>query len=312
MTDLITIHEPAHIELASRLRRDINKASATMDDDQARFFVDQYYAIQNYRIVTSNQIRSATTLDPDEEDSEEEEEELLDVHGNPRKKSSKKVIEPHELIAWLSTNMVGLENDIRRILDKYSSSKPAGVWAKDQYGIGPVIAAGLLAHIPIERTPTPSALWRYAGYDPTSIWLSKTRRPWNARLKVLCWKAGQSFMKLNKKDDCFYGKIYVERKLFEQHRNDSGQNKDKAADQLLAKKYGKATVAYKHLSSGKLPPGQIDARARRYAVKIFLAHYWVVLYESTYNKPAPHKCYAIDKMAAHTHYLEIPDWTHPE
>ncbi len=35
---------------------------------------------------------------------------------------------------------------------------------------------------------------------------------------------------------------------------------------------GKSTEAYGHYSTGHLPPAPIDARARRWTVKLFLAH----------------------------------------
>lgn len=54
------------------------------------------------------------------------------------------------------------------------------------HGIGPVISAGLLAHIDIHRAVTVGHIWRFAGLDPSVKWLKKTKRPWNAGLKVLC------------------------------------------------------------------------------------------------------------------------------
>ena len=40
-------------------------------------------------------------------------------------------------------------------------------------GIGPVIAAGLLANIDIKQAPTVGHIWRFAGLDPTNKWIGK-------------------------------------------------------------------------------------------------------------------------------------------
>jgi hypothetical protein len=50
---------------------------------------------------------------------------------------------------------------------------------------------------------------------------------------------------------------------------------------------GKSTEAFKHYSAGRLPPGQIDARARRYAVKLFLSHLHEVWYKAHFGKAPP-------------------------
>ena len=156
---------------------------------------------------------------------------------------------------------------------------------RETVGIGPVISAGLLAHIDIEKAPTVGHIWRFAGLDPTVKWEKGKKRPWNAGLKTLCWKAGQSFMKLSGREDCYYGGVYRERKAYEIVRNDRGDNTTLAVQLVL--KVGKTTEAHKHLSTGKLPPGQIDARARRYAVKLFLSHLHAEWYRRHFHKEPP-------------------------
>ncbi len=136
-----------------------------------------------------------------------------------------------------------------------------------------MLAAGLLAHIDIRIAETASNIWSYAGLNPNQKWEKGEKRPWNAGLRTLCWKLGQSFMKVSNREDATYGRHYRDRKTYEIERNDSGGNAEAAARILAEKKWGKATEAFKHLSAGKLPPAQIDARARRYAVKLFLAHF---------------------------------------
>ena len=257
-----------------RLTKDLAKAAITLSDDEARFLVDAYYLMQENRKRSDNQVRSMSA-------------------------------EPHTVIAWLAEQSDNLENQIKRALDKYSDGKSVGVWMKSIYGIGPVIAAGLLAHIDIKKAVTAGHIWRFAGLDPTMVWNKGEKRPWNASLKTLCWKIGQSFMKFSNEDDCFYGKLYRERKKYEIYRNESGSNSEEAAAILTRKKIGKTTDAYRHLSGGKLPPAQIDARARRYAVKMFLSHLQQVWWFLE-NGQMPPKPYAINKLG-HAHYIPPPN-----
>ena len=255
-----------------RLTKDLKNAAITLSSREARYLVDSYYMMQEQRKRSANQV--------------------LSMEG----------AEPHALLSWFLEQTTTLENQIKRALDAYTSSHMMGTWMREIYGIGPVISAGLLAHIDIEQAPTAGHIWRYAGLDPTSKWLAGEKRPWNAQLKVICWKAGQSFMKFSKKEQCRYGHLYLERKAYEIARNDSGGNTEVAAKLLTEKKWSKGTEAYKSLIIGKLPPGQIDARARRYAVKIFISHLQAEWYRRHFKKepPAP---YAI-AILGHAHMIE--------
>lgn len=251
----------ANVDSVKRLSKDLAAAAATLSDDEARFLVDAYYMMQDDRKRAHNQVRALGES-----------------------------AEPHAVIAWLAQQSETLEDQIKRALDKYTQAHQMGAWMREIVGIGPVISAGLLAHIDIERAPTVGHIWRFAGLDPTLKWNKGERRPWNAQLKVLCWKAGQSFMKFSGRDDCYYGKVYRERKEYEIARNDRGDNADIAARALTEKKIGKDTDAFGHLTAGKLPPAQIDARARRYAVKLFLSHMWEAWYRMHHGTepPAPY------------------------
>jgi len=263
------------LEPVVRLNRDLTQAAKIMSDDEARYLVDAYYIMQEDRKRSGNQINS--------------------MEG-----------EPSSVINWLSEQSSVLEDQIKRALDKYTNSKPIGQWMRDQYGIGPVISAGLIAHININKAITVSHIWRFAGLDPTQKWEKGQKRPWNAKLKTLCWKVGQSFMKFSNQDDCFYGKIYRDRKAYEIARNDSGANKELALE--LSAKFKKTTEAYKHLIDGKLPPAQLDARARRYAVKMFLSHLQTVWWWLEHGN-LPEKPFAFN-LAGHSHYVfppHIPD-----
>jgi hypothetical protein len=237
--------------------------------------VDAYYLMQDNRITAANQIRALTASD-----------------------------EPHEIIDWLFAQNEVLESQIKRALDKWGDSQELGVWAKSIHGIGPVIAAGLLAHIDIEKAPTVGHIWAFAGLDPTRKWGKGEKRPHNAKLKTLCWKIGESFVKVSGNPEAYYGEVYRQRKEYEQKRNDAGECAEQAKEILAQKKFGKDTEAFGHLTAGHLPPAQIHARAKRYAVKLFLAHYHDTAYKLHYKKDPPLP-YAIAHLG-HAHIRPAP------
>ena len=258
-----------------RIKRDMRAAARTLSDQEARFLVDYYYICQEDRKRAFNQERALTESD-----------------------------EPHDIITWFANQASYLEKTVKSVLDVYTQGHVMGAWMRQTVGIGPIISAGMLAHIDIEKAPTVGHIWRFAGLDPTSHWEKGKKRPYNASLKTLCWKAGDSFRKFSgpKTPFCFYGEIYKERKAYEIERNERLGNPRDVAKAL--EKVGKNTEAYQYLIEGKLPPGQIDARARRYAVKLFLSHLHGAWYEEHFRRPPPLP-YPIAHMG-HAHMIESP------
>jgi len=233
-------HAPAIV----RLTRDLAQAARTMGPKEARFLVDAYYTSQENRKRAANQARALQTSEQPE---------------------------PHVLIDWLFSQSKILEAQIKRALDQYTQEHVMGSWMREIVGIGPVISAGILAHLETPR-PTAGRIYAFAGLaaDGQKPWSRNEKRPYNTQLKTLCWHPGQSFMKLSNRDDCFYGRLYRERKAFEQRMSDEGKRAETAKEWLP--RVGAKTEAFKHYSAGRLPPSQIDGRARRWAVKLFLSH----------------------------------------
>jgi len=265
------------LESVNRLTRDIRNAAITLSAREARWLVDSYYGLQEDRIRADHQLRA------------------LDQNA-----------EPHDVMNWLSGQRETLEKQIARALDAYSGGHPVGLWMRSIHGIGPIIAAGLLAHIDIKMAPTAGHIWRFAGLDPTVKWEPKTKRPWNASLKRLCWIVGESFVKVSGNENALYGQLYKERKAIEERKNLAGDFADQAAAALVAKKWDKSTDAFKHYTAGRLPPARIHLRAKRWAVKLFLSHLQAIWWEhATGTKPpAP---YAMT-LAKHTHFIPPPNW----
>lgn len=257
-----------------RLSKDLKRASETLNTMEARYLVDTYYQIQDFRKATANQCRSMGE-------------------------------EPHETLTHFQEQFEGIENDIKKALDVYTNSNAVGKWCKSIAGIGPVITAGLLAYIDIEKAPTVGHIWSFAGLDPAREWKKGEKRPFNAGLKTLCWKIGQSFVKVSNNDKDVYGHIYKARKEYEQRKNEAGEYADQAKAKLEKYNIGKSTEAYKYYSEGKLPPAHIQQRAERYAVKIFLSHLHYVMYKERYGVE-PSKPFAIS-ILGHAHEIKVPN-----
>lgn len=258
----------------TKLTKDLRQAAVTMGQDEVRFLVDDYYAMQRARIRAAGQVRSMQA-------------------------------EPHETLAFLTDQTDRLEGYMKLALQAYVEAQPIGRWLMGIVGIGPVISAGLLAHIDIAKCPTVGHIWAFAGFDPTRKWLPKTKRPYNATFKMLCaYKAGESFVKNSNRPGCFYGQLYKTRKEQEILKNNAGGFAVQAQQALANKNFDKKTDAYKAYVSGKLPPAHIHARARRYAVKLFLAHLHEEMYVRHYGK-APPLPYPIAHMG-HVHKVENP------
>jgi len=253
------------------LAADLREAAKALSLNEIRYLVDTYYLMQDQRKRSSNQVRDLS-----------------------------KAGEPCQFIAWTVNQFHELEKTVAKVLDYWTRDSELGTWCRGIVGIGPVITAGLMSHISLSHwscfhtknnhakkactpeTPcgpecvhvvvaTAGHIWRYAGLDPTVEWRAKEKRPWNAALKTLCWKIGESFVKVSNHPESLYGRLYLERKAQETSRNDNLEYRDQAVEKLKKFNIGKNTDAYKYYSIGKLPPGHIHARAKRYAVKIFLS-----------------------------------------
>lgn len=272
-------------KLEFMLSKDMRRAASALKPDDVRYLVDLYYQLQLHRISSANAVRSAEG-------------------------------EPNALLAWYAEKMRKLESQIPPTMKIYAADRRDGRWLLSVHGIGPVLAAGLLAHFDITKAETAGHFWSFAGYNPEMVWKKGERRPFSARVKVLCWKCGESFKKLRgKMEDAggnlktgdalkraiaaseadVYGKLYASRKDYEIMRNERGDHKG-----YNLRTAGKTTVV------DKLPPFIIEARAKRWAVKLFLAHLHHVMYEVHLGKRPP-KPYILTR-GDHAHFMGPPGW----
>lgn len=242
----------------------IDTAAAALTTGEARFLVNAYYETRDRRKAAASQ--TAPIAD------------------------------------WLGECHRAEEEQIRRTLESWTETIPAARWAKGI--VGPVIAAGLAAHIEISRCPTVGRIWRFAGLDPTQVWVKGKKCPWNAALKALCWRIGEAFARWPSDQAHFYAGLYRQRKAQEEAANEAGKFARQAAAKLqLAGANDEERRCYEQ---GKLPPAHIEARARRWTVKLFLAHYHHVAWTlATGREPA--RPYVIS-ILGHADFIKPPNF----
>lgn len=255
--------------LTGVLRRDLDKLA--IGESEVRTLVNTYYELQDYRKSLDSQTKELSKRD-----------------------------DPCAVVDYLGDVMTILEKCVIPRFRRYARENPLGQWCLNRKGIGPVLSAGLLAHIDLAQAPTHGSLWRFAGLDPSVTWERGEKRPWNAELKTLCWKIGESFVKVCGADDAFYGVLYRERKEIEVSRNEAGENEDAALQKAQELPHHKQVATYK---KGKLPDGHVHARAKRWVVKMFLSHYHTVGFRlKGWEPPTP---YPVEHQG-HAHVIEPP------
>lgn len=235
--------------------------------------VSMYYQIQSNRIKMGNQL-SALERDDANADS-------------------------LKIMNFFTEQLATSEANIQTFLNVWTDRDPVGVWMKAQYGIGPVIAAGISANFDVAKAKSAGGFWHYIGWDGKTPPRKKgVKCTFNPKARVLAWKAGNSFKMGYKKEECYYGQLYARKKDEYIRRNETGGFAETAAKELAEKKFtDKATI--EKLKSGKILDAHIDAMALRFAAKMFLSHVFDVMYIMTYGQ-APPMPYVVDHLG-HVH-----------
>jgi hypothetical protein len=147
-------------------------------------------------------------------------------------------------------------------------------------GIGPLLAAKIVALIDIHESPHVSSLWRFAGYGVSE---GKADRPisgqplvYNQRLKSMMFVIGQSLLKTRSP----YAAIYYEAKEYYENNRDWSK-------------------LHRHLA------------AMRKMIKLYLSHLWIIWRELEglpVNMP-----WILEKESnVHTHYISPQEMGWPE
>jgi|HubBroStandDraft_6_1064221.scaffolds.fasta_scaffold127513_2 hypothetical protein len=252
--------------------KEIVLEAAKLNNAEARFLVSNYYDAQDARKREDMQLRH--------------------LGDNAEQHSTR-------LLEWTANANAEIEKAVLRALGKFAEASPVGRWMLAQHGVGPVIAAGILAHIDIEQAPTAGHIWSFAGLNPERKWMKGEKRPYNAALKQLTFHIGECFKRSSGSPDSIYGRLYQQRKAYVVAKNERGDNAERAKTFRTNSKEVRAVLA-----TGKLPAGNLDRQAANYAAKIFLSHVHALMFWTRYGK-APPKPFAIGIMG-HAHEIEIP------
>lgn len=266
-------------EFLERLTKDMKNYIVTMSKSEAQQLVHLYYSMQGERIANANRSRQ------------------LAEEGHS-----------HTIFEALASLSAHSEHLVKQALLHYTNNNEICQWMRSNLGIGPVISAGFISALDITKTATAGGFHRYCGLVEGQKRKKGQKLDFNPDMKRLCWLLGKSFVFVSKNPKAYYGNLYRERKEWETVNNQNLKYADKAKEVLENYKItDEATLAT--LNSGMLTKQHIDARARRYAVKLFLSHLHHVMYVEHYQKEPPLP-YAIAHLD-HVHYLKVPNMEPP-
>lgn len=304
-------------ESVSRLSRDLRVAAATMSDTQARYMVDAYYLMQEDRKRTRGQERALG--------SDAEPHSVITWLAGQSEILEAQIV--RALDSYTQNHMMGdYMRGIFGVGPVISSGLLAHLYMGDWCSVCHAhdeeacdkrqktarLKIPMHDFTPVFSCPTVGHWWSYAGIagDNQKPWEKGQKRPWNAELKTILWRLGDVLVKFSNNEKCYYGKIYRERKEYEVKRNESGGNMIKANERLQKDlefertHKGRKAKEKEYHEQGKLSPGHLDLRARRYAVKLLLAHLHGVWYERVTGQKPPMP-YPIAYLG-HAHYIPPP------
>jgi len=246
--------------------RDALKNSGNASPEYMTILSRTFYAIQKQRIEAGNRI----AMNIRDAKLTEEEAELLNAH------------------------MGGELKDIEKSIEKDIASALKGVpiysqWFKNVTGIGPVIAGGMIGEISdISRFDHISNLWSWSGFgihNGKADRLTKGQKAnWNPNMKVLGWKAGQSFIKVGG-----YFRLQYEQFKREEIAKNIGWFAPLEPKELVGYKFGDtnitsdtvkgfiktAKIAGHHEICVCRSDGHVNSRAIRRTIKLFLGLTWM-------------------------------------
>jgi hypothetical protein len=268
------VNKPRALKIKELSKDERVLLASNLSNPAARFLVANYYDAQEARKRNVMQLRHI---------GEKAEREL------------------EKLLHWTAQANSEMESMVVKAMTAYAESHPVGRWMLSLYGVGPILAAGFLAHLDVTQTETAGGFWAFAGLaGGTQKWERGQKRPWNAQVKQLCYHFGECIKRTSNHPDSFYGKFYRERKELLVKRNDSGAFAERAKVYTT-----NSADVKKTLKQGKLPDGNLDRQACNITAKMFLSHLHAVMYWTHYGK-APPKPFAISVLG-HAHEIAVPN-----
>lgn len=331
------------LEGLAALSKDVKKSAAFIDDEQLRIIIDSYYQAQHNRITTQNQIRAVEQgydeaenlpammwLLANYDNTENQIKKMIEAYTDAVPvckwaKSIKGIGPMFAAILWDAINIeecnhanqfltyaglndnnipwLGKEKAEQYVNDAYEC---CGLKKTDPINDNVIIYlcaktgrkfASILKGFESHKEKTPGSS------DRVILIKYLSKPPYNKDLKSTCFLIGEAFCKVSNRGS-LYGRLYRERRAWELQRNEEGAYREQAERLLKEKNYDKSTPTYKCLIQGKLSPGHINQRAKRWATKIFLTHFFEACYIYKHGAGSkPPVIYPIAFMG-HTDYIE--------
>lgn len=142
----------AEVEGFAKISKDIKKDVVNLSLVDMRNLVDIYYQIQKVRIATGNQI-SAIKRGTDGEG-----------------------YDPNSALVWTNQNMAFTEKQLQDMMLAFVKSQSVGRWMLKVKGIGPVLAAALLANLDVTKCEHFNQFQSFCGLnDNNNPWYGKEK-----------------------------------------------------------------------------------------------------------------------------------------
>jgi hypothetical protein len=270
------------------------KGTLEVSERETRAIVEQFYDLQHLRVKAFGPI-VAYVKDHAQEygivKSMGDEKPYADV---AEKICRGKLPTPKDirLLVYHFNTLYSHEKYLNKVLDSWSRSHPLRtVYLNRVYGIGPVLASGIIAWLhPISRFNTVSKLWAYCGLTaeyyrsecvkghvfytasrPTTckVAVGADRTPCNARLKRVDHFIGAP---KREKNAVFFFNLKLRTFMWKVGKSFEYQNPSKSFYKQMYLKY-KDNVKQKHPDYSA---GHIRNMALRWTIKLFLEHLWAV------------------------------------
>jgi len=197
----------------------------------------------------------------------------------------------------LHRRLVDLEDFADGTVARLIQNHPAYSWFSRVKGIGKENIGKVVGLTDIERAPTISSLWKFAGFSVEDGAAPKRRKgggklEYNSQLRSMCWRLGSSLLRAKGK---FYDYYLKEKDKYYQKYENRGVKIVPAAS-LPKDKEGK-----RYEPDGMISEGHVHNQAMRKMIKLFLACLWVVWREADVLPVT--RPYAIDKLG-HNSYID--------
>jgi len=273
-------------ELKRKIERQTPPSIETVTPEVARISVEAFYDFQDVRKSMMNRIRDVVRKKregiPFDEVEEEKEDrnyskeyadenlpELIEAmfNGEDEKFNEQDVHEDFsqeeydylKKILNIAEASQGLEDNFEALMDYFTQEPIFQRFLKHVNGIGPVMTANLIRRIEYceDYGPHVSNLWSYAGLAPGQERKKGEQANYNVDLRTLCWKISEQLIKGNSLYKQYFYDPYKEEQLEKMEK--AGEGKEDEFE-----------------GSPPSSRGHAHNRAKRYMVKKFLKHYWII------------------------------------